>query len=154
MLEPTDFRLTVRSSLPDTVLLSLVAAYETEEKGYAIVLCGSAKHQQAIGYTLGLTTIGHPEITSVGGDGDDVFALLSHVAEQVVDHGQVFSEGQHSTSLFSKLTFKESSAALPELPISRLIIGKAPVSRLQCMMPLDFVDIQPQTLSADPRRVA
>ncbi|WP_190263979.1 DUF4262 domain-containing protein [Glutamicibacter nicotianae] len=154
MPDPTDFHLSVRTSLPDTQLIGLVAALEADENGYAIMLCHSAKHQQVSAYTLGLTTFEHPEITCVGGNEDDVFALVSHVAEQVVEHGQVFSAGTHSTSLFSKLAFHDSSAKWHELPYSRLILGDAPVSWIQCMMPLDFINIRPQTLSQDLRRVA
>ncbi|MEU5832307.1 MULTISPECIES: DUF4262 domain-containing protein [Actinomycetes] len=145
MSNPEGVHLSVRSSLPEMQLLGFVALREISEKGYVVVLSTMAKQQQVLGYTLGLAKRGHPEIVSIGGDEDDVFGLLAHLASQVVEHGQVFSEGTHNTSLFSELIFSEPEAELHTLPLTSLILGDTPIRTLHCREPRDFAVIQKQS---------
>lgn len=145
MRNPEGVHLSVRSSLPEMQLLGVVALREISEKGYAVVLSTMARQQQVLGYTLGLAKRGHPEIVSIGGGEDDVFGLLTHLASQVVEHGQFFSEGTHNTSLFSELIFSEPEAELNTLPLTSLILGDIPIRTLHCTEPRDFAVIQQQS---------
>lgn len=146
--------LSVRSSLPEMQLLGCIASSEIAAQGFAVVLGSLAKRQQVVGYTLGLAKRGHPEIVSVGGEEDDVFGLLTYLASQVVEHGQVFSEGIHDTPLFSELVFCDQEAEPHNLPLMEQVLGDTPVTALSCIAPRDFTVIQQRPAHQDLRRIA
>ncbi|WP_417366391.1 DUF4262 domain-containing protein [Glutamicibacter arilaitensis] len=149
-----DIQLSVRSSLPEMLLLGFLASSEIAAQGFAVVLGRMGKRQQVVGYTLGLSELGHPEIVNVGGEEDDVFGLLTYLATQVVEHGQVFSEGTHDTTLFSELVFCDHVEEPHNLPLMELVLGGTPVTALFCTVPKDFTVIQQRPAHQDLRRIA
>jgi hypothetical protein len=130
----------VRCSLPVKGLALLTNA-EIDATGFAILLCRGERSPRVLGFTLGLSNLGHCEVMTVGGSDDEVFALLAHLAEQVTRHGQSFSVGSQCTSVFSDLFFRQAPCGLHDLDIVREICGEEIPTWLVCDEPLSFTSL-------------
>ncbi|WP_404287183.1 DUF4262 domain-containing protein [Glutamicibacter arilaitensis] len=146
MEEETEVTMGIRCDLPLRGLVLLTKA-EIDAKGFAILLCRRGGSQRVLGFTLGLTNLGHCEAMTVGGADDDVHALLSHLAEQVTLHGQNFDVGSQSTSLFKDLTFREAPDGLLVMEIVGEIYGEETPNWLQCDEPLSFASLEDELYS-------
>lgn len=146
MEEDTDVTMGIRCGLPLQGLVLLTKA-EIDAKGFAILLCRWGGSQRVLGFTLGLTALGHCEVMTVGGADDDVHALLSHLVEQVTLHGQNFDVGSQSTSLFKDLTFREAPDDLLAMEIIGEIYSDETPSWLQCDEPLSFTSLEDEPYS-------
>lgn len=118
---------------------------EIAATGFAILLCRGEKNPRVTGFTLGLSNFGHCEVMTVGGTDDEVFALLSHLAEQVTKHGQRFDVGTQCTSLFKDLFFREAQCGLHDLDIVSEVCGDEIPTWLECGEPLSFIRLDGPT---------
>ena len=138
MSEPADSFLTVRMTAQEAGMEALIAV-EMYHRGFAILTYKSAEGHRVLGFTLGLTELDHPEISTVGGNADDVYALLSHLASQVMDHDQVFEQGRQSTSMYRSLHFSQAPEDFAKLDIVESVYGGMEIPFLSCDEPFDYV---------------
>lgn len=141
MEDYSEAKICVRCSLPVKGLALLTNA-EIAATGFAILLCRGERSPRVLGITLGLSSLGHSEVMTVGGTDDEVFALLTHLAEQVTRHGQSFDVGSQCTSVFSDLFFREAPCGLHDLDIVSEICGDEIPTWLQCDEPLSFISLE------------
>lgn len=137
MRELSDTFLAIRCTAQRAGMEALIAV-EIEYRGFAIVTYASPELHRVVGFTLGLTELDHPELMTVGGSADDVYAFLAHLASQVMDHDQVFEQGRQSTSIYRSLQFRQAPDDVAKLDIVESIYGDMDIPFLSCDEPFDF----------------
>lgn len=86
--------------------------------GWEAIIVEGDFTQPAIGYTVGLTELRHPEILVAGRDEQETYGLLSEMASMVVGHGHILEPG---TEL--RLRQRRIHLAPLESPRGILLIG-------------------------------
>lgn len=111
---------------------------EIEYSGYALMALRPESSPRAVGFTLGLSFMGHPEILSVADREQDVFALLRYLADRVVTDKQVFTEGIQRTPIFEELVFTEPVRDIPILKMLPDVFDGIKPTWLTCREPSDI----------------
>ena len=124
--------------MPEDMSFRIQVLGEIDYCGYALLACRPQSGRGVLGLTVGLSSVGHPEIISAADREQDVFALLKHLAQQVMVNNQSFAAGKHSTALFNELVFAEVSIEVPMAALIHDVLDGFEPDWLICKKPLDI----------------